>query len=625
MKTNLALASSLLSSLSRGPWRKWRLCVCFALIAWSGFGFQLLQKTELPAEVNPRVRNDIDDSSVANPKGGYGIGVGALEVGTAFRLIGITRNGSDIVVTFQAELGAKYRLERKLNLLTDSTWQSIPGVNDLTAPNNGPAQITDPGAVGLGRAFYRVTESTAIFVDFFGGNDGNAGTMLSPKRTLAAGIAAAAAANPVRNVYVSKGTYGEAVTLSNGVSLYGGYDAATGWTRSSTNITTISSPGPIAISGNGLSAAVTLDQFTVVAANASGNGAGGEGLSSYGVLILNSPGGVTLRALSITAGNGTAGQAGSTGGTGSAGGIGGNALGTTHGISGSSPCGATGGQGGDGVNGVSSGIMGAMGTTVSGGGTGASGGNPGSPGICDTFSTTNGGSAPAVAANGGAGTGAPGGAPNLALGVLNTSNLYLPPSGGSGGVGFTGGGGAGGGSGGGTASGTNFVCTNCSALASGGGGGGGGGGCGGLGGAGGRGGGGSFAVAIVNSVVTIDATNLTAAIGGNGESGGNGGGGGVGGTPGSGAPGQIRSNSCTNRHAGDGASGSSGGPGGQGGGGAGGSGGPSICVFYKGIAPTTNGLMFTTGSVGQGGAGGQGMAQAQPGPSGVSGTIVASN
>ena len=405
--------------------------------------------TEVPAAAKPRVSN------VAHRSLEYKGDVEALEVGTALGLPGITRNGSDIVVSFQAELGAIYRLERKLNL-TDSAWQSIPGVNDLTATSNGPVQITHPGAVGLGRGFYRVTETTAIFVDTIGGNDGNVGSMLSPKKTLAAGITAAAAANPVRSVYVSKGTYSEMVTLVSGVSLYGGYDASAGWTRSPSNFTAIVSPGPIAISGNGLSAAVTVDQFTVVAANASGNGPGGEGLSSYGVLIVNSPGGVTLKTLSITAGNGTAGQAGSTGGTGSAGGIGGNAMGITHGTSGSSPCGANGGQGANGVSGVSSGNMGGMGTTMPGGGTGAAGGNPGAAGSCNAHSSTNGGNAPPVAANGGAGAGAPGGTPNLALGVLNASNLYLPPSGGSGGVGFTGGGGGGGGSGGGTATGTNF-------------------------------------------------------------------------------------------------------------------------------------------------------------------------
>lgn len=68
----------------------------------------------------------------------------------------LARNGSNIIVTFPATLGSTYRLERKLSL-TDSTWQTISGVSDLTATNNGFAQITDPGAINLGQAFYRVT------------------------------------------------------------------------------------------------------------------------------------------------------------------------------------------------------------------------------------------------------------------------------------------------------------------------------------------------------------------------------------------------------------------------------------------------------------------------------------
>ena len=552
-----------------------------------------------------------------------GIALIALPVLGGIGLISITRNGSDLVITFDAEQGATYHLERKLDL-TNSTWQIVSGVPELTAINNGPAQLRDPGALNLDKAFYRVSESKGIFVNALGGSDGNAGTMLSPKQTLAAGIAAAST-NAVKSVYVSKGIYAETVTLSNGVSLYGGYDAAAGWLRSDANITTISSPGPIGISGIGLDAALTVEKFNIVAARASGTGPGGEGLSSYGVLIFDSPGAVTLRALSITAGNGTDGQGGSNGVAGAAGAVGGNASGTTHGAAGSSPCGANGGQGADGVVGTAPGNPGGQGATVGGGGAGASGGNPGGSGSCSATSSSNGGSAPGVSANGSLGSGGPGGTPNIALGGLDASGLYLPPSGGAGTVGFTGGGGGGGGSGGGTASGSPPFCFNCSGIASGGGGGGGAGGCGGLGGAGGRGGGGSFAIAVVNSVVTIDGASLTAANGGKGGNGGDGGGGGLGGTPGSGVAGATRSNSCSTRSGGAGAKGSSGGLGGQGGGGAGGSGGPSICVFYKGIAPTTNGLTCTAGSVGQGGAGGQGIAQAQPGPSGVSGVIVASN
>ena len=74
------------------------------------------------------------------------------------RLLNIARNGSDIAVTFEATQGTTYRLERKISL-TGAAWQSIPGVNDLTATNNGPAQIIDPGAVPLGKAFYRVRDT----------------------------------------------------------------------------------------------------------------------------------------------------------------------------------------------------------------------------------------------------------------------------------------------------------------------------------------------------------------------------------------------------------------------------------------------------------------------------------
>jgi hypothetical protein len=110
MKMKPHAASLLLSRRSGGQRRKWRLLAAIAL-------------TALPV-----------------------LGIG---------LISITRNGSDIAITFEAEQAVTYRLERKSNLTT-AAWASIPGVNDLTAASNGPARITDPGAVALGQAFYRV-------------------------------------------------------------------------------------------------------------------------------------------------------------------------------------------------------------------------------------------------------------------------------------------------------------------------------------------------------------------------------------------------------------------------------------------------------------------------------------
>ena len=74
----------------------------------------------------------------------------------ALQIISIDRNGLNITVTFDASQGATYRLERTLDL-TSPNWQSIPGVNDLTASSDGNAQITDTsGPVSLGQAFYRI-------------------------------------------------------------------------------------------------------------------------------------------------------------------------------------------------------------------------------------------------------------------------------------------------------------------------------------------------------------------------------------------------------------------------------------------------------------------------------------
>ncbi len=71
------------------------------------------------------------------------------------RVIAVARDSNDIVITYDATAARTYRLERKLTL-TDATWHLISGVADQTSGASGPAQITDPGAMSLGQAFYRV-------------------------------------------------------------------------------------------------------------------------------------------------------------------------------------------------------------------------------------------------------------------------------------------------------------------------------------------------------------------------------------------------------------------------------------------------------------------------------------
>ncbi len=474
----------------------------------------------------------------------------------------------------------------------------------------------------------------AIFVDTVTGNDGNPGTIASPKQTIGAGILAAAAATPVKDVYISKGTYAEAITLVDGVSLYGGYDAANTWQRATANTTTIQSPTTVGIVAQNLTVASNEVQLvTVVSASASVAQPNGDGSSSIAVLVVNSNT-LTLRGCTLRPGNGFNGSAGADGSPGAPGAIGGNASGSTQGGGGGSNCGAIGGAGGPGVTGPAPGDPGSTGTQAAGGGVGGTGGGGGNSGSCSSTTASSGGDAPLPGSPGGpppGGQGATGtnGAAAANFGVFDSSGNYLPPSGNVGGPGSAGGGGGGGGSGGGSAHGTcGNACTDCVGLTSGAGGGGGGGGCGGSSGSGGRGGGGSFAIVVVGTSFTpvvLDTDVMATGSGGSGGSGGNGGLGGNGGAGGNGAAGQSFGGSscflfsCNAYSAGNGAYGSQAGAGGRGGGAAGGTGGPSVCVAYKGVPlPTLTNSTCTTGVPSSGGPGGSnGIQAAQTGATGV--------
>ncbi len=82
--------------------------------------------------------------------------IGALEYsGGLVGKCSIARSGSDIVVSTEVIGGHSYRLRRRL-ALAGSSWQDIPGVQDLVATGNDIESIIDPGAVSLGKAFYRL-------------------------------------------------------------------------------------------------------------------------------------------------------------------------------------------------------------------------------------------------------------------------------------------------------------------------------------------------------------------------------------------------------------------------------------------------------------------------------------
>lgn len=83
--------------------------------------------------------------------------IGAFEfTGLQLRVVNVARAMDDVVVAFTGQAGRLFRLERKLTLGSDTQWQPVPGVTDLKPTSDGIAQFTDPGALVLGKAFYRV-------------------------------------------------------------------------------------------------------------------------------------------------------------------------------------------------------------------------------------------------------------------------------------------------------------------------------------------------------------------------------------------------------------------------------------------------------------------------------------
>ena len=458
---------------------------------------------------------------------------------------------------------------------TDAVQCHPTGVDtpDYTGSDNGFVDADCDGIDG--------TIANAIFVDGLTGTDASPGTMASPKQTIAAAIAAASAATPKKDVYISKGTYAEHVDMADGVSLYGGYDAAKSWSRKIANVTNIASPTSVGISVVSPTSALTIQLLTVTTHDApSGNGG-----SAQGIRIVDASAGVKVQGCTVISGNGGSGVVPEP----APGAPGGNASAADGGAS---PCGSSGGTGGAAVNGISAGNAGGPG----GGAAGGDGGTAGSAGagccIAGTGSAGGGGTKGGAGANG---TDSSIAAPSI--GTLLGDGSYVTADGTPGTAGTNGSGGGGGGSGGGDISGCPYTCGNDT---SGYGGGGGAGGCGGGAGGAGGGGGASFGIVVVASTVTVDQCQINAGKGGDGAPGAAGGTGGSAGTGVGGGP--------AGGSAGGGGPGADGAAGGNGGAGSGGTGGPSICVAYFGTAPTYTSTQCTRAGGGAAGASGGGVA-----------------
>src|SRR5207248_90904 len=185
----------------------------------------------------------------------------------------------------------------------------------------------------------------------------NSGTPSSPYLTVQAAIDHAGPSGKTQ-IYVSGGTYDAPVVLANGISIYGGYSRAGGWSRSAANVTTLQNrlttfaANSIAgVRGSDITSATVLDRFTIRAGDTA-VATGTPGTSFYGLTCTRCTG-LTVRNAQISAGiapdgiagaNGTPGTNGSGGIVGAVGQPDGTVVGP-GGPGGTSMCGRLGGNG----------------------------------------------------------------------------------------------------------------------------------------------------------------------------------------------------------------------------------------------------------------------------------------
>lgn len=422
--------------------------------------------------------------------------------------------------------------------------------------------------------------SVAIFVDHATGNDNNAGTMSTPLKTVNEALSRLrTSSSALHHIYVSKGDYNESLELVAGVSIFGGYDAAAGWTRNAGNVVRIagayknSTNDVIAIRGSSIgmvsSRRTILQNISVESANATDARSGTyAGASSYAIhcadcsalsvigVIARAGGGAAARLAAATQPmtplteaqlNACKGADGERQDHGTRpGGDGGPALFCAPGRGGGN--GGASGRNGSGQTGVAGRVANQGGGSPGGGGAQRQRGGDGQPG--------------APGQNGDPGAG------GSNAGVVD-GDFWRGADGGAGAQGLNGHGGGGGGGGGGR------TRTAASNRGGGSGGGGGAGGCGAHGGNGGGAGGASIAIALVRSQgAEVVRTTMRTVGGGDGS---------VGRSGADGLPGCSRGLGKEGyKDAGDGGHGGNGGAGGDGGSGGGGAGGPSLGLMTVG-------------------------------------------
>ncbi|WP_438033119.1 PGRS family protein [Sorangium sp. So ce204] len=479
----------------------------------------------------------------------------------------------------------------------DAIWINYTGNCELMLTcehyrGRGRDDVTPAGCVPSENPAAAVDDGCGVFVSS-SGSDENAATKEAPVKTLAAALALAEESEK-RRVYVCAETFEEAVEVTQGVTIYGGLDCASGWgwagAQRKTVLTAAAGEIPLVVRGGGAEATVRVEDVHVQARGIGPDDVTLAGASSIAAVAEEVN--VELARCVLEAGDAAAGAEGAayeTSAMGGAEGNGGNvacseAL-VVPGGEVKNDCGTPEDESDDSLSGA--GGIGQVGT-----------GGAGSKGLPEISANGGEGEGAKVCTEGTAGDDGTDGMPGAGasgLGEISASG-YVGAAGGDGVKGTTAqGGGGGGGAKGGVGGG------KCTDEASAGGASGGSGGAGGCGGAGGRGGGaGGSSIALISLNATVNFEDVTLKTG-RGGAGGKGGAGQEGGAGGAGGPGGTKPEGATALH--DACAGGPGGKGGPGGQGGGGRGGHAIGIAYKGTAPPVQGAAVELGEAGPGGVG----------------------
>ena len=150
-----------------------------------------------------------------------------------------------------------------------------------------------------------VNDAQGIFVSASMGSQSGDGTRAHPKVSLADAIEAAKTVG--RRVYACAETYNEAITLEDGVSVFGYFECASGWTVSSTAHAKVASPTSPAAKATNIAKATRVEALDIVAPDFT------TGSQSSIALFATSSSGLTIKNARVHAGTGGRGADGTSG------------------------------------------------------------------------------------------------------------------------------------------------------------------------------------------------------------------------------------------------------------------------------------------------------------------------